>query len=182
MEKEIAGLRNSPSFLEEITQKRDELEALRHLLGVEGAPREDIEYKKMLLEHERWKTEKTFEIEKWRLEREMSEGRMNAVLKNILSPFIATIAPLLSRLAPGTQVGIKCGKCGEVIPVDTPLPDSIECSRCGTTYVREGAKLSASSEAVPVLRPEEAASEPAGVVVDEAAEGHNQPGGGSDNT
>ena len=165
LEREIARLQNRPSFLEELTQKRDEVEALKALFGGGSERKEDLEHKKLLLDFEKWKTEKMFEMEKWKMEQGLQRQKIDTVISKLLAPFMARAIPILNELTKvgkakvagirsppvmpsipqqtsiptqGNMIMLKCEKCGSLIPVNArELPETINCLQCGATYTRK---------------------------------------------
>lgn len=153
IKEKLERLENRPSVVDEFISKTDEVNAIRKMFGMEAggvASDKDYEYKKLMLDHERWKAEKEFEFREKEIERGTSQDRLDTVLKSIILPFVERAGPLLDNLVPKTagagaavaagqavRVGgnvFPCEKCGTAIPLPKVLPPYISCPSCGSVY------------------------------------------------
>jgi hypothetical protein len=153
LEKEIEELRSRPGGIEELAQKKEELEALRDIFEGPGARSDEVE--KLRLEHDKWKAEREWDMEKWKIEmglKERSEKEKWKTVKEMLKPAIKRAAPIIDAAvqegekrvrggappAAGVAKGefYTCPKCGFNIDVKG-FPDVISCPQCQTQYKKE---------------------------------------------
>ncbi len=159
MKKKLDRLENQPGIVEQLIHKRDELEALRQLFGGEGGGTDkDLELKKILLDHERWKTEKEIELRKWEVERASEREKLMTAIKNVVAPLLGRALPALEVLAKGMtakvgqpmavgsmggmgpvaqQILLPCENCKTLIPISPPFPDEVRCPNCGAIHRKQ---------------------------------------------
>ena len=162
LEKEIAELKTRPGFAEELAGKKAELEAFRDMFGGGTAP--NIEMQKLGLDHEKWKIETDWRIQKeladMKLKQQSERDKMKLIEK-IAVPAIKKIGPVLdAAVTAGKQKistmgvprglstkqmakAVLCPACQQkgvqtLIPIDPKkMPDQITCPTCKTVLSKQ---------------------------------------------
>lgn len=159
LEKEISELKLRPGFTEELIHKKDEIETLRSLFGG-GGEGANVEIEKMRIDHDRWKAEQEWGMEKWKMEqgiaRETEREKWQTVRK-MVSPALKRAGPLIdsainkgqekiqmmgTQQVPAKVVEVTasakafpCTQCGNPIPLSgPPFPDELVCDKCGAKF------------------------------------------------
>jgi len=123
----------------------------------------NIEIERMKVDHDKWKTEKEWEMQRWQAEmglKQQSEKDRNTMLTKLLAPTLKRAGPLIdsaidkgkqkidvlapagAKTPPQTVIQVpvgaqafKCTGCGNMIPVTgPPYPDMLTCEKCGAEY------------------------------------------------
>ena len=164
LEKELESYKNRPGFIQELAQKKDELEALRILLGAGAGESRRLEEMKLNLDFQRWKTEQELAMRRWMMEQGMAKERIRTVVKELVKPVLDRTKPLMDELTtagkrrlqptptpgapmqvqptptptipvvPKDHVALMCDHCHNLITVKQPLPEQITCPNCGAVY------------------------------------------------
>jgi hypothetical protein len=132
-------------------------EALGYVRPGPGLGGIDREVEKMKLEHEKWKLERDWEFQKWRMEMGLGEKREREkwkTIKDMITPALKKATPIIDaaveegekrvrtgRGAPATTKisegeAFTCLKCGFKIPTEG-FPERITCPQCKTEYEKQ---------------------------------------------
>ena len=158
LEKEIAELKARPGFAEELAQKKAEFTAFREWIGGGATP--NLEMQKLSLDHEKWKIETD-----WRIQKELADMKLKQqsdrdkwkTIKAIVTPALKRAGPLIdasvkagqrkiSTVAPPqvprTQAATaflcpECAKKGVQSVIDvSDVPEVAKCETCGAEFPR----------------------------------------------
>ncbi|MBU1173171.1 MAG: hypothetical protein KKD44_26705 [Proteobacteria bacterium] len=129
VEKEIAELKNRPSWAEELAQKKQEFLAFKDTLGGGGSEGTNMELARMKIENERWKMEETWKRQD-RLDelgfKKHSEDERNKLVKDIVGK------ALKSEVVKDAVQGIK-NKVGSIVnpgPSAKAMENKFACPDC----------------------------------------------------
>jgi len=158
IQKDLEELKNRPSAVQELAQKKDELTALQSLFGPPAPattpPELQVKLKEMELNQARDVKEKEWDFLRWqtdRMDKKASQDRNMKLLQQMYGPAMQQLGKVLDALSQGASVGraqavataaaprvtfpftFPCESCGAEITIEKPpLPASVTCPKCGT--------------------------------------------------